>query len=370
MTQTKISWAKPTIGEMELREVTNAIKSNWISDGPYVYDFELRLQEFIGSDNLIVTSNGTTSLLLAYLTLGLQKGDEVIIPAYGFLAAANSALLMGLKVIFVDADPNTFNMDIAQIPSLVTRKTKAILVIHNYGVPVQMNAILEIAERLDLWVIEDCAEALGTKLNSRHVGIWGDIGTFSFHATKTITTGEGGAIVVRDSNLFEKAKLYRSHGLKSRGTYTHKLAGSNFRLTNFQCALGIAQFNNLNYFINRRQEISLQYKSQLLNPQIKFQQTPLDSSICPWGFPVLIRNCRREIRDRIIDELRINGIESRPGFESPGLLDYFKVRNLKNTKLLADNLIVLPLYPDLHDLDVNRITRELDRAIEIIQDNK
>jgi perosamine synthetase len=328
-----------------------------------VQDFESKLQEFIGVEQLIVTSNGTTALMLAYIALGLQKGDEVIIPAFGFMAAANSALLLGIKVNFVDVDSETFNIDTTQIASIVTAKTKAIVVIHNYGVPVQMQAILQIATELGLWVIEDCAEALGSTLASRHVGTWGDIGTFSFHATKTLTTGEGGAITIRDSAIFEKAKLYRSHGLLSRGTYNHKLAGSNFRLTNIQCAMGVAQFKSLSHFIDRRQVISLIYKSQLTNSQIKFQHIPLDSSVCPWGFPILLSDCNRTKRDQIINFLQLNGIETRPGFESPDRLDYIEVNEMKNTKSLSDKIIVLPLYPDLHEADVMRIASTLNQAI-------
>ena len=211
-----IPWASTHYWGNEQNYVVDALKSTWISGGSYVEKLETEFAKFCDSPYAVTSSNGTTAIQLAYLAIDIKPGDEIIVPGFGFMAAANVALNMGAKPVFCEVDYDTWCMTDKSIESCVTSKTKAIVPIHTYGNVCDMDKLLEIAHQYNIPVIEDAAEAIGSEYKGKVAGTLGKLGTYSFHATKTITTGEGGAIVTDNLELSNKMKLYRSHGMSTR----------------------------------------------------------------------------------------------------------------------------------------------------------
>ena len=207
-----IPWAKPLVNKKDIQYLNKAVNSQWIAKGEYVQNFEKKLKKFLKINYLGVTSSGSAAINLAYLILELKPGDEIVVPGFGFLAAANVAQTLGLKVIFADVDPNTFCVNVDTIKKVLSKKTKLIIVIHTYGNMCNMNEIVSLAKRKKIYLMEDAAQALGSKYNGKHAGTIGDIGVFSFTSTKTLTTGEGGAICVKKRSLYDKLVLFRSYG--------------------------------------------------------------------------------------------------------------------------------------------------------------
>src|SRR5262245_15026213 len=207
-----IPWAKPTLFGDEQKLIEEALSSNWISGGPFLEQFESRLAKFLGSKYACATSNGTAALHLAYLALGLKPGDEIVVPGFGFMAAANIALQLGARPVFCDVDPETWCMRTADIAAVLTARTRAIVAVHSYGNTCEMPDLIALGRQRGIHVVEDAAEALGSRIGGRPAGSFGNISTFSFHATKTIATGEGGLVATDDDGAAETMRLYRSHG--------------------------------------------------------------------------------------------------------------------------------------------------------------
>ena len=255
-----IPWSKPWINKNDIELVSDAVTSGWVSGGPYVEMFEKELSNYFNSRPFLTCSNGTASLHLALLSLELSRGDEVILPGYGFMAAANVATLMGLQVRFADILLKDFSIDIESIKKLINKKTKAVVMIHTYGFVGNAREIQSLCREHDLFLIEDCAEALFSGDDELDAGEYGDISTYSFHATKTITTGEGGAISTRNVKLFNRILLLRSHGMTRQIPYLHEIAGLNYRLTNLQAALGVSQIARSKIIKARTLEIHERYE--------------------------------------------------------------------------------------------------------------
>ena len=242
----RISIAAPLLAGNELAYVTDCIKTNWISSqGKYVKLFEDLFSQYHNNYPALAVSNGTVALHLALVALGIGRSDEVLVPDLTFAATANSVIYTGAIPVLVDVDPVSWNLDVDKIEKLITPKTRAIMPVHLYGNPCKMDKIMDLAKRYDLFVIEDCAEALGSYFNGHPVGTFGDAATFSFYGNKTITTGEGGMIVFKDKTVAERAAMLRDHGMKKSKRYWHEEVGYNYRLTNLQAAIGVAQFERL-----------------------------------------------------------------------------------------------------------------------------
>ncbi len=344
-----IPWASPSFWGNEKKYVNDALDSLWISGGDYIINLEKSFSELFNQKYVLTTSNGTTSLHLIYLALGLKPGDEIIVPGFAFLAASNIAKQMGMVPVFADVDPETWCITDQEIRKKITNKTKAIVPVHTYGNVCDMESINSLANGYGLIVIEDCAESLFSKINNQYCGTFGKVNSFSFQATKTITTGEGGLVVTNDEELYRKMSLYRSHGLTERGKYWHELPGHNFRLTNLQAALGLAQFEKrediidarysmYNEYYNRLSEIdgiTLQKFNSNVNPVVWAIAMQLDPKLFPQG------------RDQVIQELKTFGIETRPGFVSSSLLPIYSQHQLKISEQLSNRVISLPSSPIL-----------------------
>lgn len=244
--------AKPLIGNEEIEEVVKVLKSGFITQGPKVTFFEEVFGEYVGTKHAVATSSGTTALHLALLAAGVGGGDEVITTPFTFIATANCVLYTGARPVFADIDPETYNLDPENIKDVITNKTKAIIPVHLYGQPADMDSICKIAKDHDIKVIEDAAQAHGAQFKGKNVGSFGDAACFSFYPTKNMTTSEGGMITTNNQEIDQTVRTLRAHGEKER--YEHFTLGYNFRMTDIAAAIGIAQLRKLEQFNQERIE--------------------------------------------------------------------------------------------------------------------
>ncbi len=249
----------------EKKYLAECIDTGWISgDGPYIDRFQNEFASYVGRSHGIAVSNGSTALDIAVIVAGIEEGDEVIMPTFTIISPALSVIKIGAVPVLIDSDPLTFNMDVSQIESRITAKTKAIIVVHIYGLPAKMDVILDIAKRYNLKVIEDAAEMHGQTFNGKKCGSFGDISTFSFYANKIITTGEGGMILCDDNDMAEHCKKLRNLAFeKNAPRFVHYELGFNYRMTNMQAALGVAQLEQVDNIIDKKRSIGKSYDESL-----------------------------------------------------------------------------------------------------------
>ena len=360
-----IPWARPNYHGYEKKYVNQVLKSTWLGDGIFIKNFEKIFSKYINSKSAISVSNGTIAIHLVYLAMGLKKGDEVIVPGFGYLAAANVALQMGIKPVFADVDLETFCVTAKNIEKKITNKTKLIVVIHTYGNVCELDPIIKIAKSKKITVLEDSAESLGSKYKGKQSGGVADIGTYSFHATKTITTGEGGMIVTNKNKEFtERLRAFRDHGVKVT-RYFHHLPGHNFRLTNIQAAIGYAQMENFSKIDTERRRV-YRYYSKLFKNVDGIRPQIFSSQIDPvvWTFAIVLDPEVFIHRDKIIKKMKDQGIETRNGFYSPCRLPIYKkykTSHLKNSNKLSKNIICLPFFTSLKEKEMDYIVKTLLR---------
>lgn len=365
MNKQLIPWATTSYWGNEETYVLDALKSTWISGGSYVDQLEKDFAEFCDAPYAISSSNGTTAIQLAYIALDIKPNDEIIVPGFGFMAVANVALNMGAKPVFCDVDQDTWCMSAQSLAASITSNTKAIVPVHTYGNVCDMDAILEVAGHYNIPVIEDAAEAIGSRYKGKMCGTMGILGTYSFHATKTITTGEGGAIVTNDKALSDRMKLYRSHGMSSR-RYWHDVAGHNFRLTNMQAALGCAQLEQISKISAERARVYHGYVAHLSNiPGVTLQTFEKDVDPLVWAIAVRIDpKAFLQGRDALMQQLLAMGIETRPGFYSANFMPHiYGQANVPVSKILSEQIISLPSSPSVTDNDIEYICSSLASLI-------
>lgn len=267
----RIPQYEPCIGDIEREFVNDVIGRNWFSEGRYTRLFEQKIGEFCGVQYALATATGTAALMLGMKALGIGSGDEVIVPSFTHPADVNSVVAVGASPRFCDIDPETFTISPSTFESKMNRKTKAVIVVHLYGFSAEMKEIMDIARKQELIVIEDCAQALGTRYNGQQVGTFGDFGILSFFADKTITTGEGGMLISNSQEIVDEANIYKHDGRRERGIDIIERAGYNFRITELQAALGVAQFERLPFFIERKIENNNRFRELLSEcPEIHF----------------------------------------------------------------------------------------------------
>jgi perosamine synthetase len=306
----------PLLNGNELAYVTECIKTGWISSqGAFVKRFEKNFGEYVKCPNALAVSNGTVAIHLALEALGIGPGDEVIVPDITFAASINAVIYTGATPVMVDVDKETWTISVEEIKKHITPKTKAIMPVHLYGHPCHMDEIMEIANKHKLFVVEDCAEALGTLYKGKHVGTFGDIGTFSFFGNKTITTGEGGLVLFRDEKVFEKAAVLRDHGMNKQKRYWHDYVGYNYRLTNVQAAIGVAQLERLDEFVSAKRRIANTYNEGLKKLEGATLPPNKDWAFNGyWLYTFLVDESFGVKRDELIDKMMKNGVETRPLF--------------------------------------------------------
>ena len=361
-----IPYAEPVYFGNEEKYVLDAVNSKWISGGDYVNKFETQLSDYLGRIT-ITTSNGTSALELAYLSiLGNANRSlcNVVVPAFGFMAAANVAKNLGLDVRFADVDKYTWLIDTNKVKELVDDNTLAIVAIHSYGNVCNIEDIkYQVKDHCCAFVIEDCAESLFSRSNDKEAGTLGDISTFSFHATKTITTGEGGAFATDNLNILRAAKLIKNHGLAERGNYNHTTYGMNFRMSNLNAALGVAQFENKYQVYTKKRNLNDMYLDRLwMNSDIEFQLVDDSCVPCMWATAIKLGESYPS-NDKIVEAMKNAGVEIRPGFISPNYLNLFGNKHIDTP--IADELsrrvISLPCSMALDENDVRYICDTLLR---------
>lgn len=354
--------SKPSITEKEIAYGTEAIRSTWISSlGKYIDQFEKEFATFCDAKYAIALMNGTVAIQLALDALGIGAGDEVLVPDLSFVATANAVLYVGAVPVFVDIDPFNLCMDPSKLEAAITGKTKAILPVHLYGHPADMEPINEIARKHGLFVIEDAAEAHGATINGRKVGSWGHCATFSFYGNKNITTGEGGMITTNDKSLYERCRFLRDHAMSSTKRYWHPERGYNFRMTNIQAAIGCAQLERIEEITQARQRIFAAYQQQLKGfDRISINQTYPWATNSFWLIAARIKGIRESGRDKLIGCLKEAGIDSRPFFYPMSSLPYLP--DSKNTPVAYEVYqegLNLPTYFDLSNEEIAYICEHL-----------
>lgn len=362
-----IPWAKPSLWGNEQKYVAEALESTWISGGPFVERFEGDFREYSKVSYALSTSNGTTAIHLAYLAIGLKPGDEIIVPGFAFMAVANIALNMGLKPVFADIDPDTWCVTADAIEKCISPRTKAIVPVHTYGNVCDMDRILALAKIHNLYVIEDTAEAFTSRYKGRFAGTMADLGTYSFQATKTITTGEGGMVTTENEALNNQMALYRSHGLLRKTHYWHEVPGYNFRLTNLQAALGVAQLENLEMIIAERKRVYASYIKKLANVNgLNLQYFHSDVDGLAWAIALrLDPKAFPQGRDTVLQQMREAHIETRPGFYAASLMKHiYKTDDLiPVSEETSRQVISLPTFPSLTDDQIDYISASLVRLM-------
>lgn len=346
----RIQVAQPVLQGNEKKYVLDCLETNWISSiGKYINEFESSFAEFCGVKYAIATNNGTTALHVALVALGVGSGDEVIIPTVTYIATANAVKYCGGTPVFVDVDPVTLNILPGAIESKITDKTVGIIPVHLYGHPADMVEINRIAERSNLWVLEDAAEAHGAKVNGRKVGSLARCATFSFFGNKIITTGEGGMVTTDDDSLAARIRLLRGQGMDPHRRYWFPEIGYNYRMTNIQAAIGLAQLETIDEALRFRSELAEWYNEGLANVQGLVLPVVKPGMVASyWMYTILLSDGGQHERDKLMAQLEVVGIETRPVFYPMHVLPPYKEEeSYPNADLWSQRGINLPTHQGL-----------------------
>jgi perosamine synthetase len=356
----KIPVYQPTLDGNEKKYVQECLDSTWISSkGKFIKQFEESFSNFIEVDNSIAVSNGTVALHIALLSLGIGKDDEVIVPTFTYIASVNSITYTGAKPVFVDSDPVTWQLDTGKIEEKISEKTKAIMAVHIYGHPCEMDELKRIADKHKLYIVEDCAESIGSYYKGKHVGGFGNISTFSFFGNKTITTGEGGMVCTNSQDLSDLALRLKGQGLAKDQEYFHDIIGYNYRMTNICAAIGCAQLERIEDILLKKEKVVKNYLDGFKNLPIEYHQQTGDVKHSYWMFTILTKSESDRINLR--NHLAEYGIETRPTFHPVHTMPMYKT---KETFEVAEDIgsrgINLPSYPDLAEADIKFILDKIN----------
>jgi len=358
----------PSLGEDEKRLVMEALDSNWITEGPKCREFGEHLNNLLGVKFGVFAPNGTLALYLGLLALGIGPGDEVVVPDTTFIGSANAVVMTGATPVFVDVNPRNFQMEASTCALALSPRTKAVMPVHLYGMTANMNELTEFAERNELALIEDAAQAIGVHYRGRHAGTFGDVGCFSFFADKTITTGEGGYVVCRSEQTYERLLLLRNQGRLNRGSFIHPAIGFNFRITDLQAAVGLAQIRRLDGIIRRKREILAHYASLLKGvTEVRFLEVEEGSTYVPFRVVLVCRDAHL-----LMEVLERAGVQTRTFFYPLHRQPCFRERTdlFTRPELLDDGRfpnaisgyeqgICLPVHPALTEEEVAYICSKI-----------
>jgi dTDP-4-amino-4,6-dideoxygalactose transaminase len=373
----KIPVARPSIGRDEENALLDALRSGWVSQGPKVAEFERTFAEYVGARCAVAVSSCTTALHLALLAVGIEPGDEVLCPSLSFIATANSIMHARAFPVFVDVDGETYNIDPSRIPRAITRRTRAVLLVHQVGLPAALQEICEVAYQHGLMVIEDAACAVGAEYHGKRIGLpHAAIACFSFHPRKVLTTGEGGMITTGDEELAARLRRLRQHGMSASDLARHNSCtvvresydeiGFNYRMTDMQAAVGIVQLKKLDEMLAKRRRLALRYTEHLRS--ISWLLPPQESAGSCHSFQSYMVRLTNEApisRDQLMQELLDRGISTRRGImaihrEAPYRRDWDQV--LPVTNMVTDSTLVLPLYHEMTEADQDYVVEVLERV--------
>jgi perosamine synthetase len=362
---------EPLLTESDYASVMEALRSGWISGaGPYIDTFEARWAAYCGRKHGIAVANGSVALQVAVSLLDLQPGDEVILPTFTIISCVLPILNAGARPVLVDCEPQTWTMDVGQVEARITRRTRAIMAVHIYGHPVDMDPLLELAQRHDLQVVEDAAEAHGAEYRGRRAGSFGSSSCFSFYANKLVTTGEGGMLLVDDDRLAEHARRLRNLGFQPGRRFLHTELGFNFRLTNLQAALGLPQIERIDEIVARKRRIGQAYTQRLSEmPVIELQvQQPWARGVY-WMYGLVLREQTGIDAAELARRLEQRGVETRPFFlgmhEQPALRDrgLFQGETYPVAERIARHGLYLPSGLALDEAQIDRVCDALREAL-------
>ena len=372
----KIPISKPYFGKEEAAAIGFPLETGWVVQGPHVKKFEEKFSAITKSPYCAATSSCTTALHIAVAALGLKPGDEVIVPSFTWIATANVVEYMGAKPVFCDIELNTFNLDVAQLEKCITPRTVGIIPVHLFGLMAPMPAVMDIARKHKLWVVEDAACGFGAAINGKHAGVIGDVGCFSFHPRKSVTTGEGGMLTTDNLKLDVLFRSLRDHGASLSDLERHEnkksyllpdyaLLGYNFRMTDFQGALGCVQLDRAEWILKQRRSLAKKYDDRLSN--LPWLRTPLipagythgyQAYVCLFSPETLSFNkaeALRERRNKLMTDLEDQGIATRQGTHAPVFTAYYRKKygfrpdQFPNAFMAEALTLSLPLFPQLQE---------------------
>ncbi len=371
----KIPLSSPDITESDIEAVVGVLRTPELSLGPKLSEFEKAFADYVGVPHGVALSSGTAGLQLGLQVLGIGEGDEVILPSFTFIAVANAVLQQRAVPVFADIDPMTLNINPDSLQRVITPRSRAVMVVHTFGYPADLDPILQIARKHKLQVIEDACEAIGAEYGGQRVGGFGDLGVFSFYPNKPITTGEGGVVVTRDAALASTMRALRNQGRRdNEGWLDHSLAGYNYRLPEISCALGLSQLKRIDDILACRETGANCYRDTLNDypfitpPPI----SPANSRVCWFAFVVrLPSEFTRGGRDQIIRSLTAEGIGCRPYFPPIHLQPLYSTyaqtsRDLSVTEDVAFRTLALPFFNNLRDDQIRKVCRVLGEAVQSV----
>jgi dTDP-4-amino-4,6-dideoxygalactose transaminase len=376
--------AEPSFDQSELEMLRECLDSKWVTQGPMTSRFEAMVAQAHDVRHAIACTSATSALHLSTMAIGLGPGDEMLVPAFTWITSANAAEYVGAKAVFVDIDLDTFNLDIGALEAAITPNTRAIMAVHLFGLAAPMDQIIKIGKKYNLMVIEDAACAIGTTYKGKPVGGLGDLGCFSFHPRKVITTGEGGAVTTNSDELATRIKALRNHGatgspdplIEPHGPWTmgkFDLLGYNLRLSDIQAAVGVAQMAKLSYLIADRRRSAKRYIEALGSEAGLYM--PLGGDINGHtfqSFVIRIKEGGRERRNLIMKKLAEENIQTRPGTHAVHRLGYYKNKysflseRFPNASQAEDTTITLPILPNMKEEDQDRVIDNLLKAVSSI----
>lgn len=352
----KIPIYQPNLSGNEKKYVLDCLESTWISSkGKYIAQFEEGFANYVGIKHATGVCNGTVALHLALLALGVGPGDEVIVPTLTYIASVNAISYVGAVPVFCDSIFSTWQMDPDEVKKKITTKTKAVMAVHLYGHPCDMDRLTSLCKENDIFLVEDCAEAIGSKYNGKNVGTFGDIATFSFFGNKTITTGEGGMVVTNNETLIQRVRHFKGQGLAQHREYWHDVIGYNFRMTNIEAAIGLAQLERIDEFVNQKQEIAKKYEFAFEKGPVEFHKAQSNVFHSYWMCSILVPEANQ--RDKLREHMRELGIETRPLFYPIHTMPMYSQKFQKHN--IAEDLgwrgINLPSFPGLTNEQIESI---------------
>ena len=361
---------QPDIGDEEINNLLECANTGWISSqGRFIKEFEVDFSGYLNGGHAVAVSSGTAALQLGMLALDIGANDEVIVPNFTFGASINAIIHVGAIPVLVDVDPDTWTLSLKAIEAAINKNTKAIMPVHLYGQSAHIDEINKIAKNNNLHIVEDCAEALGGTYKKRLIGRDGDATCFSFFANKLITTGEGGMVVFKDKKTADKAKIMRDHGMSPQKKYWHEFAGVNFRMTNMQASIGVAQLKKINNFLLKRKNVFQRYdKNFKSNSQLLLLPKNSWSENSYWLYTLVVSEFTEKKRDKLLKALSDRGIDARPGFyplhKMPPYQKYSNGSDYPISSFLGTSTINLPSSPGLTFDEIDHIAQIVINELE------
>lgn len=369
---------EPLLGSREKELLMQCVESGWISsEGPFILEFERRFGDFLGLPPGVAVANGTAALETALYGLGVERGDEVIMPSFTIISCAIAAIRLGAIPVLVDIDPETWCMDTEQVKSKITKKTKVVMPVHIYGHPVNMDHLLDLSAKHSFKILEDAAEVHGAEYFSEiHGSMWikcgaiGDASAFSFYANKIITTGEGGMVLSSDGNVLERARSYRNLCFRKERRFYHTEIGYNFRMTNMQAAIGVAQMDRIHELVQRKREFGEYYRKKLSSlPGLRFQVEKAWARSVYWMYSIELDEALGIDAYFVMERLREEGIGTRPFFlglhRQPALRDMglFHGEKFPRTDRASKYGLYLPSGLSLEEKQIDEVVEKLEKVL-------